>query len=574
MYALRNWNVRALSPGWLCARASCIALTFWLAFGAAWLPRPALAQNPFAGITNVFVIVMENHNWSHFCPNPAAPYINNTLLPMASYANAYDSPPGVDPSLPNYLWMEAGTKFGVVDDADPFVHAQDTTAHFVSLLSAAGITWKTYQENISGTICPLRVAYPYAPKHNPFVYFKDVTDNNNEQSAYCIAHVRPFSELATDLRNGTVPRYAFITPNLCSDGHDACAPLNDQVAQTDAWLRDHVPAIMSSQAYLQGGAIFITWDEPAVRGNPIGMIVISPFAKGYGYTNSLRYDHGSLLRTNQEIFGVFPLLGDAANQSSLADLFQGYATAAPACTLTAAPASVPLGATVTLTAHCTPPATSLSWTPAPGLVAGTAGTATVTPAAAGSYQYSVTGSNAAGPGNRADATVVVTSGATTGMVVEFYNADLDHYFITADPAEQAFVDSGAVGRWQRTGASFKVGGPNTVCRFYGNTATDPATGAIYGPNSHFYTAETAECAFLKSIFNPAVKSWKFESNDFATTKAPGGVCPGGLTPVYRAYNNAFPRADSNHRITPSSAGIQEVVTRGWRAEGVVMCAPQ
>ncbi|MBK8742400.1 MAG: hypothetical protein IPM02_24185 [Betaproteobacteria bacterium] len=552
------------------ACGSCVALALWLALGVAWMPQPAFAQNPLAGISNVFVIVMENHNWSLFRGSPSAPYINHTLLPMASYANAYYTPPGLSHSLPNYLWMEAGTGFGVADNADPFVHAQDTTAHLVTQLAAAEVTWKSYQESISGALCPLRENWPYAPKHNPFVYFKDVTDDNNEYSAHCIAHVRPLSELAADLRNGTVPRYAFITPNLCSGGHDSCAPLNDQVAQTDAWLRDNLPMIMSSEAYRRGGAIFITWDEGSSGDGPIGMIVISPFAKGYGFSNSIRYDHGSLLRTLQEIFSVSPLLGDAAKQSSLADLFQGFATPPPACTVDATPASLPLGGTVTLTARCSPPATSSSWTPALGLAAGVAGTATVKPAAAGSYQYSVTGSNAAGAGNRADVTVFVTA----ETAVEFYNPDLDHYFITADPVEQAFVEGGAVGRWLRTGASFKVGGPNAVCRFYGNTAINPATGVMYGPNSHFYTAETAECAFLKSIFNPAAKSWKFESNDFATTIATGGACPGSLTPIYRAYNNAFPRADSNHRITSSTAGIQEVVTRGWRAEGVVMCAPR
>ncbi|PYU01837.1 MAG: hypothetical protein DMG38_02175 [Acidobacteria bacterium] len=51
------------------------------------------------------------------------------------------------------------------------------------------------------------------------------------------------------------------------------------------------------------------------------MIVLSPFAKGNGYNNSLYYDHGSTLRTFEEIFGVMPLLNDAANQKDLRDLF-------------------------------------------------------------------------------------------------------------------------------------------------------------------------------------------------------------------------------------------------------------
>src|SRR6185369_11591123 len=81
--------------------------------------------------------------------------------------------------------------------------------------------------------------------------------------------------------------------------------------------------------------------------------------------------------------------------------------------------------------------------------------------------------------------------ASSATVVEYYNPDLDNYFITADPTEQSFVDSGAVGRWQRTGTTFLAGGPNQVCRFYGNGNTNSATGTMYGPNSHFYTASAS-----------------------------------------------------------------------------------
>jgi hypothetical protein len=141
-------------------------------------------------------------------------------------------------------------------------------------------------------------------------------------------------------------------------------------------------------------------------------------------------------------------------------------------------------------------------------------------------------------------------------VIEFYNPDLNNYFITADPVEQAFVDSGAVGRWQRTGNSFAAGGPREVCRFYGNGSINPATGTFYGPNSHFYTADLDECAQLKTLYSPTAKSWKFESNDFLTTPAANGTCPAGLSPVYRAYNNGFTRGiDSNHRITSNHAPI-------------------
>ena len=167
-----------------------------------------------------------------------------------------------------------------------------------------------------------------------------------------------------------------------------------------------------------------------------------------------------------------------------------------------------------------------------------------------------------------------TGGSALPTVVEYYAPALDHYFITSDAAEQAFVDSGGAGNWVRTGNSFRSGGSVQVCRFYGNTNTNPATGQMYGPNSHFYTADAGECAFLKSLFDPNASSWKFESNDFQTTPASNGACASGLTPVYRAYNNGFTRGlTSNHRITSNLASYQQTVAAGWSGEGVVMCAP-
>jgi phosphatidylinositol-3-phosphatase len=281
-------------------------------------------------LRTVFLIMMENHNWSDIKQNSSAPYINQTLLPVSSYAEQYYNPPGIHPSEPNYLWLEAGTNFGVTTDDEPSVNHQHTTQHFVTLLDQAGISWKSYQEDIDGTACPIQSSGLYATKHNPMVFFDDVTDTNDPNSSYCIAHVRPFSELATDLQNNTQARYNFITPNLCNDMHNTCPLLNDSVLQGDTWLSQHIPIILNSQVYQNGGIVFITWDEgegilPIVTSDgPIGLIVLSPNAKGKGYSNTIHYTHSSTLRTLQEIFGVTPLLGDATNATNLSDLFQIY----------------------------------------------------------------------------------------------------------------------------------------------------------------------------------------------------------------------------------------------------------
>src|SRR5204862_498908 len=253
-------------------------------------------------LKTVFLIMMENHNWSDVTSSSSAPYINNTLLAIGAHAAQYFNPPGIHPSLPNYLWLEAGTNFGISADDSPSAGHQSTTMHLVTLLKNANITWKAYQEDIGGTSCPLSNVSGYVTKHDPFVYFDDVTNSLSSTSAYCIAHVRPFTELATDLANNTVASYNFITPNLTNDMHDGT------IADGDTWLAKNVPVILNSTAYRQGGVIFITWDEGEggsapgdTKDGPIGMMVLSANAK-VGYQNSIHYDHGSTLRTVEEIF--------------------------------------------------------------------------------------------------------------------------------------------------------------------------------------------------------------------------------------------------------------------------------
>jgi len=286
-------------------------------------------------IKTVFVIVMENHNWTgaksgNIKGNSEAPYINYTLLPMASYANDYKNPPGTHPSLPNYLWLEAGTSFGIKDDGPPSEHNLTTHDHLTKLLENAGISWRSYDENISGTNCPLTNQGSrdsngdqlYQVKHNPFVYFSDQTNNRSSSSANCIAHVRPFTQFGNDLSAGKVARYNFITPNICDDMHDSCG--GNAIAHGDAWLKKTVPLILNSTAYRNGGVLFITWDEAASGDGPIPMIVLSPYAKGNRYSNSTYYTHSSTLRTIQEIFGVYPLIRDAGSATALRAMFSVF----------------------------------------------------------------------------------------------------------------------------------------------------------------------------------------------------------------------------------------------------------
>lgn len=281
-------------------------------------------------IKHVFVIVMENTSWSTIKDNRSAPYINSLLQEKnVSYATEYYALH--HPSEPNYIWMEAGEAKGlphgegVVDltsDGDPTsANSSTTIQHLVSLMGRKHLSWKVYAEGIDGTDCPMSSlsGTDYAARHVPMLFFQDVTSDEKK----CSEHIRPFSELKTDLLENTVPNYSFIVPNLCDDMHNLfnCQSLN-RIKNGDTWLATEIPILQEAPVF-QSSALFLTWDEGSGESTtPIGMVVISPFSKGNGYHNAIHYTHSSLLRTIQDIFSLQPYLRDAKNSTGLNDLFK------------------------------------------------------------------------------------------------------------------------------------------------------------------------------------------------------------------------------------------------------------
>jgi phospholipase C len=205
--------------------------------------------------------------------------------------------------------MVSGENFGVLDDADPSSHPITSKSHLADQLEMAGLSWKTYQESM-GSPCGLTSHGLYAAKHDPFVFFTDINgwDGSTFQTSQrCIDHVVDYTQLDQDLAANAVPKYAFITPNLANDMHDG------SIAQGDAWLAREVPKIMASDAYKNGGVIFLLWDEGG--GSPAGddppFIAISPNVKS-GMASSADYDTSSYLKTVETVLGLKALPCDAA----------------------------------------------------------------------------------------------------------------------------------------------------------------------------------------------------------------------------------------------------------------------
>ncbi len=344
-----------MRPGRWAGIAGAVAITVGLAVAA---PLPArAAERP---IGHVFVINLENQGfdvtWGASSP---APYLADTLRARGVFLSQYY---GIGhPSLPNYVAQISGqgpnpttqvdcgkyTDFVATGTADfgqvlgnGCVYPK-TVPTIVDQLTAKGLTWKSYQEDIGnssteaktcrhpeiGQLDSTVAARPgdqYTTRHNPFMYFHSIID-----APSCAKRVVGLDALERDLRKrAKTPRYSYITPNLCNSGHDnPCIDGNPGgLVRADEWLRTWVPKIMSSPAYKRDGLLVITFDESehgdtsACCGSPtppnvakagvtgpgggrIGAVLLSPSAIA-GTTIDVPYNHYSLLCSIENIFGL------------------------------------------------------------------------------------------------------------------------------------------------------------------------------------------------------------------------------------------------------------------------------
>ena len=167
--------------------------------------------------------------------------------------------------------------------------------------------------------------------------------------------------------------------------------------------------------------------------------------------------------------------------------------------------------------------------------------------------------------------------STMFQSTEFFNTILGHFFMTVNEGEKDFIRRGGAGPgWTETGENFSVwsslraDAATATCRFYG----DP----VIGPNSHFYSASSAECRqllLLQDTTTPDKPRWHGEGYEFKVSlPSTAGECSSGLVPVHRAYNNGVSRLiDSNHRFVVNKDRLTPLLAAGWKYEGIAFCVP-
>lgn len=278
---------------------------------------------------HVIVIALENHDPGSIIGNTTdAPYINGTLLPEYASANDFVDPlPLLIPSEPHYVYMEAGTNvFSDVtftNDAAPSAsNSTASTEHLSTQLDAAGKSWIAYQEGMDATSgsCPINSSGYYQPKHDPFIFFQDVSGNPpSADNARCASHHAPFDTLWADLSRAELPDYAFVTPDQCNDMHgQGGCPNTNWVRAGDDWLALHMPDFIT-YASSHHAVIFVIWDEGEAT-LTVPFIAVGPGAKK-GYVSSVQVDHGSLVKTVERIFAL-PTLPTVSAVNDFSDFFE------------------------------------------------------------------------------------------------------------------------------------------------------------------------------------------------------------------------------------------------------------
>jgi hypothetical protein len=347
------------------------------------LAVPAAAGAAGPGIRHVFVIVLENKDYaSSFGPQAQSPQLGKVLPSQGVLLTQYY---GIGHnSLDNYIAMISGQGPNPVTQSDcqiyqeflPGIIGADgqamgagcvypaTVKTVADQLDTAGLTWGGYMEDMgNSTTADKTCRHPalntpdttqsatatdqYAARHNPFVYFHSIID-----SPICNERDVPLDRLQVDLQSyDTTPNLTFITPDLCSDGHDQPCPDGRPggYASIDAFLKEWIPRIEGSPAYQRDGALVVTFDEsesgaegccvedhpntpnaggqtPGPGGGRTGAVVVSKFVRP-GTTSNVPYNHYSFLRTIENLFGLAPL-GYADRSSAFGtDVFNAPARA-------------------------------------------------------------------------------------------------------------------------------------------------------------------------------------------------------------------------------------------------------
>jgi hypothetical protein len=256
---------------------------------------------------HVFLVLEENHSYASVIGSSSMPYLNS-LAQRFGLATKYFA--NTHPSIGNYFMLTTGQIITNDDGFTGTVSSDNVVRH----LLAAGKTWKSYAESLPSVGYTGGDVYPYSKHHNPFSYFTDVVNSQNQ-----VSNLVPFSQFGSDLRNNQLPQFSFIVPNMQDDAHDG------SLGQADSWLNNNIAPLILSSLFQKDGLLIILFDESFSSdtqngGGQVAAVVISPQAKK-GYQSTTFYQHQSTCKLVLQALGLTSFPGACQGAPQMNEFF-------------------------------------------------------------------------------------------------------------------------------------------------------------------------------------------------------------------------------------------------------------
>ncbi|MEU9125983.1 alkaline phosphatase family protein [Streptomyces sp. NPDC048506] len=262
---------------------------------------------------HVVVVVFENKQYGEIIGSADAPYINQLAQDGASLT---DMKALTHPSQPNYFNLFSGATQGITGDGC-YPPRSMTAPNLGQELIAAGKTFASYNEGLPNEGSTTCTSGQYAQKHNPWFAFGNVPLNTG----------KTFAQFPKD-DFGTLPTLSFVIPNLCNDMHDC------PVGSGDTWIKDNLSSY-AAWATAHNSLLMLTWDEDNYLGsNRIATVFYGAHVRPGGVAGAA-YNHFSLLRTLEDLYGTGHA-GNAATASPVTEVFDTGGSEPPGGDLTLA----------------------------------------------------------------------------------------------------------------------------------------------------------------------------------------------------------------------------------------------
>ena len=274
---------------------------------------------------HVYIVAEENRSYERIVGSASMPYLNSLLAKGAVATQFYSNMHG---SLENYLIVTSGQYLTHNNDTLAVFNVDNIERHLLT----NGKTFKSYAQSLPFAGYTGLYSGAYMKRHAPLPYYTDMANSSLIKN-----HVST-TELAKDIANGTLPNFAFITPDGNNDMHNCGANLGACFWTADKFLKNTIGPLLATAPFQPGGdGVLIIWADEADLGSDnrcsatvltgcgghILVAMIGPQVKA-GYKSTTTYHHPSVLRTMLEALGTTANFPSAANTApDMREFFKG-----------------------------------------------------------------------------------------------------------------------------------------------------------------------------------------------------------------------------------------------------------